>query len=51
MSVELLPGWKNSEIVQATASILAAQLATVVTADPSAGIDSDVVVEEQHAQG
>jgi hypothetical protein len=33
-SVEVAPGWETSEAVQATALILAAQLATFVTADP-----------------
>ncbi len=34
LSVEVARGWETSEAVQATASILAAQLATFVTADP-----------------
>ena len=34
MSVEIHEGWEANEVVQATASILAAQLATLVTADP-----------------
>ena len=34
MSAELQRGWVTSEVVQATASILAAQLATVVTTAP-----------------
>jgi hypothetical protein len=38
-------------MVQATAAILAAQLATVITADPSAGIDSDLSIQKDRAQG
>ena len=35
LSVEVTQGWETSEAVQATASMLAAQLATFVTADPA----------------
>ena len=34
MSAEIREGWEANESVQATASILAAQLATLITADP-----------------
>ena len=51
LSVELHAGSENSEMVQATAAILAAQLATVITADPSAGIDSDLSIQKERAQG
>ena len=53
LSVEVARGWESSEAVQATASILAAQLATFVTADPlqaSPGADLEKVkvkVEEE----
>ncbi len=49
LSVEVARGWETSEAVQATASILAAQLATFVTADPlqaSPGADLEKVEEE-----
>ena len=36
LSAELRAGWESSEAVQATAAILAAQLATLLSADPSA---------------
>jgi hypothetical protein len=35
LSAELRAGWESSEAVQATAAILAAQLATLLSADPS----------------
>jgi hypothetical protein len=47
LSVEVARGWETSEAVQATASILAAQLATFVTADPlHASSDAEEEVEE-----
>ena len=47
LSVEVARGWETSEAVQATASILAAQLATFVTADPlQASSDAEEEVEE-----
>ncbi len=36
LSTELREGWESSEAVQATAAILAAQLATLLSADPPA---------------
>ena len=52
LSVELARGWETSEAVQATASILAAQLATFVTADPApASDDVEAGDREAHAVG
>lgn len=51
LSVEVHAGSENSEMVQATATILAAQLAAVITADPSTGIDSDISIQKEVAQG
>ena len=36
LSAELREGWESSEAVQATAAIMAAQLATLLSADPPA---------------
>lgn len=47
MAAEVKAGWESSSDVQATASILAAQLATLVTADPSDKVD----VEAEQAHG
>jgi hypothetical protein len=49
LSAELRDGWESSEAVQATAAILAAQLATLLSADPSA--DTAVPPAEAHAHG
>jgi hypothetical protein len=52
LSVELARGWETSEAVQATASILAAQLATFVTADPAPESDDvEAADREAHAVG
>ena len=51
LSVEVQAGSENSETVQATAEILAAQLATIITPDPTTGIDSDISIQEERAQG
>ena len=50
LSVEVHAGSENSEMVQATATILAPQLAAVITADPSTGIDSDISIQKEVAQ-
>jgi len=40
LSAELREGWESSEAVQATAAIMAAQLATLLSADPPAESDA-----------
>ncbi len=44
MAAEVRAGWESSTDVQATASILAAQLATLVAADPTG--EGDVKVDQ-----
>ena len=52
LSVEVAQGWETSEAVQATVSMLAAQLATFVTADPTpASTDVEAADRETHAVG
>ena len=52
LSVEVTQGWETSEAVQATASMLAAQLATFVTADPApASADVEEADRDTHAVG
>ena len=52
LSVEVTQGWETSEAVQATASMLAAQLATFVTADPApASADVEEADQDTHAVG
>ena len=50
LSAEVRHGWESSDAVQATATILAAQLATLVTADPT-GIERDAREPAAQAQG
>lgn len=50
ISAEVKAGWESSADVQATASILAAQFATVVDADPLNAIDHSIDLEAGRAQ-
>ena len=46
MTLEVNDGWEASDAVQSTATIIAAQLATLVAADPSSASSEDIQTQE-----